>query len=148
MLTTCFQGCHAIYTADMTLWQKSWVPQLIWNSSNMNEKHRGKNNNLWMVKSWGSRSKGGKRLGPGMALETRRRELAASGHVIFTVASCSSPPPPLPVWALSAVEFSPQNLAGSPQGLSLSHLSINYRFAHENRTDDSHYLLGWVRIFF
>lgn len=73
---------------------------------------------------------------------------AASGRVIFTVASCSSPPPPLPVWALSIVEFSPQNLAGSPQGLSLSHLSINYRFAHESRTDDSHYLLGWVRDFF
>lgn len=97
----------------------------------------------------GGRRRGGRQLVPGMALEVgKERELATSGRVIFPVASCSAPPPPLPVWALSIVEFSPQNLAGSPQGLSLSHLSINYRFVHESRTDDSHYLLGWVKIFF
>lgn len=85
------------------------------------------------------------RTGPG---SRQKRELTASRHVIFAAASCSSPPPPLPVSALSTVEFSPQNLASLPQGLSLSHLSINYRFAHESKTDDSHYLLGWVRGFF
>lgn len=47
----------------------------------------------------GGRKKGGRHLGPGMALETgiRERELAALRRVIFTVASCFSPPPPLPV---------------------------------------------------
>lgn len=108
-----------------------------------------KSNHPWMGRVEGGRRRGGRQLVPGMALEVgKERELATSGRVIFPVASCSTPPPPLPVWALSIVEFSPQNLAGSPQGLSLSHLSINYRFAHESRTDDSHYLLGWVKIFF
>jgi hypothetical protein len=46
------------------------------------------------------------------------------------------------------LNFSPQNLAMLPKGLSPPppHLSINYRFVHESRADDSHYLLGWVHV--
>lgn len=114
----------------------------------MKEKQRGQSNNLRMGKGWGGRRKGGRQLGQEWPRNGGGEGAAASRYVIFTVASCFSPPPPLPVWAVSTVDFSPQNLARPPRGLSLSHLSINYRFAHESRTDDSHYLLGWVRIFF
>lgn len=46
----------------------------------------------------GGRRRGGRQLVPVMALEVgKERQLATSGRVIFPVASCSAPPPPLPV---------------------------------------------------
>lgn len=79
---------------------------------------------------------------PQMALEPERKGELTAPDVLFFL---RLPPPPLPVCALSTVEFSPQNLALLPKGL-FPHLSINYRFVHERRTDDFHYLLGWVHV--